>query len=498
MINFNEIKRVCIVGAGTAGWFSALQMRKCLKENVEICVIATPDIPTVGVGEGGVLNFMSSLIRLEIPFLEFMQETGAVHKLGFVYEGWRTGKPDDIYYHMFPHLNKHEKTKGYYPILSVLANHNVPVSNIVDSIKLREENISQQNITDMFVNMKDHNFLSSFHFDTYKVAQYLKKIALNRNIKYIEAKVDQILVNAERGDIEFLEVNNQKIKTDFVIDASGFSRVFIGKRFNSQWVSLSNKLVMNTAIPFHLQHSLKNPELVTRSTAMSSGWVWQIPLQERIGSGYVFNDSFIRPEKAVDEVERWLGHHIDPIKIIKFEAGYYKDIWINNVLAVGLSSGFVEPLEATSIGQMLLQLEVFDQIILNSAGIVSKHLVDFYNQQNQNSWEGIADFIRMHYDTNRADTEFWKSTVNIPMSEKYKELKEIWKYRTPRDYDFIEYQMDLMHHFGTYSWLAIGQALGHIKAEVTVPELMDLTSQQRQKLAQEINNIYQRLGLQPS
>lgn len=497
MINFNSIKQVCVVGAGTAGWFAALKMRKILKKDIYISVVATQEIPTVGVGEGGILNLMSSLLQLEIPLLEFLKETGAVHKLGFVYEGWRTGCANDKYYHMFPYLSKHERINGYYPILSVLTNHNTAVSNIVDSIKLREENTSQDDLTKMFVNVQNHNFLSSFHFDTYKVAQYLKKIALSRGIRYIEGKVEKININEKNGDIESLEVHGKVINSDFIIDASGFSRVFIGQHFSSKWISLANKLVMNTAIPFHLKHPLTNPDLVTRSTAMNSGWLWRIPLQERVGAGYVFNDGFISPEKAIDEVEKKLGHYVEPIRVIKFEAGFFKDIWINNVLAVGLSSGFVEPLEATSIGQMLMQLELLSRVITETEGIVSDHLIDFYNQQNRNAWEGIGDFIRMHYDTTRDDTAFWKSTKDIPMSDKYKELKEIWKYRTPRDYDFADYQMDLMHHFGTYSWLAIGQALGHIKAEVTVNELMNLTAVQRKKLGQDIGEIYQRLGLNP-
>lgn len=497
MLNLKDIKKICIVGAGTAGWFAALQMRHIFKDSIEIEVIATSEIPTVGVGEGGILNLMSTLQRFDIPFLEFMIETDAVHKLGFAYEGWRTGDKNDVYYHMFPYLVKHQISNGYYPNLSILANHNIPISYVVDSIMLRENNISQSKMTEIFINSNNQNFLSSFHFDTYKVAKYLKRKALERNVRYIESKIDHVFLNNETGHIEALGVSDTKIECDFVVDASGFSRLLIGKQFEQDWVSLSDRLVMNTAIPFHLKHPKENPDLVTRSIAMNSGWMWQIPLQERVGAGYVFNDSFVRPEKAVDEVERLLGQPIEPIKIIKFDAGYYKNIWVKNVLAVGLSSGFVEPLEATSIGQMLMQLELFETLVLETQGIVMDKQIQFYNDQNRNAWESIGDFIRMHYDTPRQDTDFWKSTYTLPQSDLYKSLKEIWKYRTPRSYDLIPYQMDTMSHFGIYSWFTIGQALGIIKPEVTVNELLALTSQQRQSLSVYMNETYKRLGVQP-
>ena len=162
---------------------------------------------------------------------------------------------------------------------------------------------------------------------------------------------------------------------------------------------------MNRALPFHLPHKNKI-ELVTRATAMSSGWVWQIPLQERIGAGYVYHDQFITDQEAQLEVENWLGHSINPVKPIAFEAGYFQQVWIKNVVGIGLASGFIEPLEATSIGQMLSQLQLLVSFIRENHGVISQQNIDFYNQQNGQYWEGIRDFIRMHYDTGRSDTPF--------------------------------------------------------------------------------------------
>lgn len=497
MLNLRNIKRICVLGAGTAGWFAALELKRIFDPSVEIMLISAPEIPIVGVGEGGITNFMNALQRLDIPLLDFLQQTGAVHKLGFVYEGWRKGAKDknDQFYHMFPMVDAERLwlNNGYYPLLSAMANHDIPISYIVDSIRLREKNISQNALTKMLINGDNKSFDSSFHFDTYKVGQYLRKIALSRGIVHKEGLVKGIIQDAETGNVTSILVNDEQIAVDFLIDASGFSRVVIGKKFGSQWQSLKAYLPMNTAIPFHLKHQRANPDLVTRATAMSSGWVWQIPLQHRIGAGYVFNSDFLTPDQAVNEVENWLGHSIEPIRTITFEAGYYKKVWQKNVLAVGLASGFVEPLEATSIGQMLMQTLLFAGAVRQSDYIITQQLIDDFNVQNAQSWHGIRDFIRMHYDTGRADTAFWEAALHLPISDKYSELKNIWKYRTPRVIDFIDYQMSGASHFGVYSWFAIGQAVGVISPEATVAELLSLQPEQRQRVARLLADIKKRM-----
>lgn len=494
MINFGSLRKLCIIGGGTAGWFAALHMRRLFNDQVEITVISNPEKPIVGVGEGGILNLIEALQHVQIPLKDFMENTGAVHKLGFAYEGWRTSQKDDLYYHMFPALDDYSLVNGFHPVFSILANHGIPISQIADSIQLREKNISQDELTSILISSHKRNFGSSFHFDAFQVSQYLRTIALGRNIRHIEDNLLGISRNSLSGDIEQLHLTKQTLVCDFVIDASGFSRLLIEKELKTSWHDLSNRLVMNKAIPFHLPHRLKHPDLVTRSTALSAGWVWQIPLQHRIGAGYVFNDQFINPTQAISEVEQWLGHEIVPQNLIDFKAGYFEKIWSHNVLSVGLSSGFVEPLEATSIGQMLLQLRVFDVMVKETQGIINQQHIDFYNRQNTQSWEGIADFIRMHYDTPRADTPFWKFAKVIPMSEKYRELKACWKHRSPRHYDIIDYEMDRLGQFGVYSWFAIAQSLGHVSAEVTANELVALSTEEKHKLIPILSRIKAKLG----
>lgn len=497
MLNLSEAKRFVVLGGGTAGWFAALELRNSLPADTEVLVVSAPDIPVIGVGEGGVLNFMDALHRLRIPFAEFVQATGAVHKLGFAYERWRTGQDDDVYYHMFPSLNpaKYLNQDGFHPVFSALHNHGIPISHLVDSIRLREQNVAQAELTRQFMaGTPGLNFTASFHFDAYQVGAYLRQVALQRGVRHLEGTLDTLQQDAQ-GLVTHLQVNGTRWDCDFVIDATGLSRRLIQQALNTRWQSMADRLVMNRAIPFHLPHPRPNPDLVTRATALSAGWIWQIPLQHRVGAGYVFCDAYLSEDQALQEIRQWHGPAVEPIRTIRFEAGYFTEVWRGNVMAIGLASGFVEPLEATSIGQTLSQLEVFARLMRQQRWVVSRQQVDYFNQQHRQAWEGIGDFIRMHYDTSRQDTPFWRATATLPQSDRYRELKQCWQVRTPRPQDFYGHEMDTNLQFGVYSWFAVGQAMGLIAPEATVPDLLALNAAQRQQLALQLAEVKNRYRL---
>ncbi|ENX34476.1 hypothetical protein F889_01758 [Acinetobacter colistiniresistens] len=495
MLNLRGLNRVAVVGGGTAGWFAALQLRQVFGPSVEVMVISAPEIPIVGVGEGGVLNLLTVLRDLDIDLKDFIDKTGSTLKLGFRYERWRTGKEDDYYYHLFPLPTEDFAWNelGFNPYLSGLFNHGIDVSRYMASYQFSEDRKPFQEVLQILLEGKN-NFGASLHFDTFRVGQYLKKIALSKGIVHIENKIEDFELDPATGYVSAIQCIDQKISCDFVIDASGFSKLLIGKKYQSYWCSFADILPMNRALPFHLPHKNKI-ELVTRATAMSSGWVWQIPLQERIGAGYVYHDQFITDQQAQQEVEQWLGHPINPVKPIAFEAGYFQEVWIKNVVGIGLASGFIEPLEATSIGQMLSQLALLISFIRENHGVISQQNIAFYNQQNAQYWQGIRDFIRMHYDTGRSDTPFWQYMLTVPQSESYQELKKCWLHRTPRDIDFVEHSMGGMSMFSAASWFAVGAGVGVIKPEATSAELYALSPEKKQKLAKYLQEIKQQLAL---
>ncbi len=481
MLNLRRAKRFAVVGGGTAGWFAALFLRKLLGKHIEVCVIESSDIGIVGVGEGGIPNIISCLLKLDIDIKEVMQATQASYKWGFSYEGWRTGQPDDQYFHLFFNFQDpaFEKAHEFYPNLSQMLSSNIPMHYFSKGVDGILNNVSQAEAFEM-MRQPDLGIVSSIHFDSYRIAKFLKSKAIERGIVCRDAVVTEVVQN-EQGNVTQLVTKDDSIDVDFVIDASGLARLIINQ-MNPEWVSFSDSLLMDSAIPFYMPHPFKNPTLYSRAIAMNAGWMWQIPLQERVGAGYVFSSKHITPEQAQKEAEAYLGYAIDVQKVIRFKPGCHKEVWKGNVLALGLSSGFVEPLEATSIGQMLEQLQRFVQILMVSDMVIPQVAIDNFNEANLAAWTGIRDFLRMHYDCSRRDTPFWQDVAQLPLSETYRQLREVWQERTPRPTDFFSYQKHgWSGTFSAESWLFVGAGVGAVPSKAAHNELQCLPPDRQKK-----------------
>ena len=478
MLDLRHIKNVTIIGGGTAGWFAALSLRQFFPQSIQIELIESPAVGIVGVGEGGLINLVTTLNHLDIPTSQFMKETGASLKWGFCYEGWRTGKRDDQFYHLFinpklPPFNA--KYMEFNPLISAVLENNIPLADVVKDSEKIKNRVSLEEAIQTLINQP--SIATSLHFDSQKTADFLGKIAVDRGVKHTQALVQNIELNTE-GFVTAVQTDQAKIPTQLLIDASGFARLVIGKKFKSQWKSFKEYLWLDKAIPFHLEHDGQNPELVSRATAMNAGWMWQIPLVERIGAGYVYSSEFTTEEEAIAEVEAYLGKKIKPQKTLSFEPGHFERVWQKNVMALGLASGFVEPLEATSIGQMLEQLRMMQQVILESGGVISDLSIEQFNQANAESWKGIRDFLRMHYDCPRQDTPFWQKVAKTPYPESYRALKEVFMQRTPRMADINGYALYGWNGiFHVNNWIFVAQALGLISSEKCRQELQSLKSE---------------------
>lgn len=491
MIDFRQAKTITIIGGGTAGWFAALSLRKLFASSIKIQLIESPKVGIVGVGEGGLINLLTMLNHLKIPTSDFMRETGASLKWGFCYEGWRTGEKKDEFYHPFVDVSLdpfRQEYAGVMPCVAGLIAQNIPIAHVVKDFDKIINRATQEEAIDALI---AHSGIStSFHFDSQRVADFLKKIACERGVEYIEAHVQSFKAN-KQGYLTKITTDKQVLDTDFIIDASGFARLVVGKKLKSKWRSFKEYLLLDRAIPFHLSHHGRVPELVTRATAMKAGWMWQIPLIERIGAGYVYSSEFTTEEEAIAEIEQYLGEKIQPHKTLSFEPGHFEEVWKKNVLALGLASGFVEPLEATSIGQMLEQLRMFEQTIIDMGGIVSDLKIKQFNQANSSSWNGIRDFLRMHYDCPRRDTPFWQKVATTPYPEGYGALKEVFMLRTPRRKDVQGYVLhDWNSIFHLANWVLVAQALGLISKDGCTEDIKRLP----QKQIDNINNYFNGLN----
>jgi tryptophan halogenase len=258
----------------------------------------------------------------------------------------------------------------------------------------------------------------AYHFDARLVAKYLKEIAVSRGVEWVDGEVESI-VNENENITELKLKDGDIIDLDFVFDCSGFARLIIEGVHKEKWYSYSDYLMMNKALAFFLPQDNEyqvNDKTYTEMTSMDCGWMFKIPLQHRWGCGYVFNNKYITVEDAKSEVEKYLGHEVTIQKVFDFNPGTYKRSWIGNSVSIGLSYGFIEPLEATSLMTTIMQLKKLIDINFDE-GDVEKYNMWCYQINEQN-----LNFIRYHYLCERDDTQFWKDCTSMPIPSKLKKI----------------------------------------------------------------------------
>lgn len=486
--------KIVIVGGGTAGWVTALNfLQKTI--NTDITVVASEEIEIIGVGESTTAA-MNALINLKNGFIkidetDFLKNTSATFKLGTINTDWYkkgeyftspifeyfenpTGFPSKDYdYYKIYHVAKNIQYKEYRSLL--MLNNKLPLLNIDNNLK------KELNIVHDFVDVR--NDTVGYHLDTYKTGKYLKEqILKTKKVNYINSTV----VSAEKNEngliSHLLTKDGQKIYGDLFIDCSGFFRLLIEKEFDNSFISYENNLLVNRAMPFAIENFdvIKN---YTHVLAKKYGWCWEIPLQSRIGAGYVFNDNFISPDDAQKEIEIDLGFPIIPLKDIKFKAGRLEKVWIKNVLSTGLASGFVEPLEATSIHMTILQINFFiEQFYTDYIDYKNISMQNIYNRAIGGVWDDIRDFLTIHYITKRNDTEFWKiASSKDCWSDRVKENMMIWSQRMPRGIDYKTTVRENFYDLGNTLWYQILHGMhlldsGIAKKELESFNLMDIAN----------------------
>jgi tryptophan halogenase len=362
------MKKVVIIGGGTAGWLTSLVVNRFWK-NVDVTLIESSKIGILGAGEGGTSNFGKMLSLLDINQKEFFERTNSTVKGGLHLYNW-TGQ-NELSKHLFFGEGPNEINKSY-----------------------------------------------AYHFDARLVAKYFKETAVSRGVKWVDGEVVDI-VNKNENITELQLKDGNIIELDFVFDCSGFARLIIDGVHKEKWHSYSDYLMMNKALAFFLPQENQyqvDDKTYTEMTSMDCGWMFQIPLQHRWGCGYVFNDKYITIEEAKNEVERYLGHEITLQKVFDFNPGTHKRSWIGNSISIGLSYGFIEPLEATSLMSTIMQLKKLIDINFDE-GNVEKYNKWCYQINEQN-----LNFIRYHYLCERDDTQFWKDCTSMPIPLKLKKI----------------------------------------------------------------------------
>jgi tryptophan halogenase len=435
-----------IVGGGSAGWISALFVRANFLDS-QITVIQSNDIGILGAGEGTTPHILDFLDEIEVPVSRLVKEAKAVLKSGIKFSNWNGDRK--YYYHPFmdiPDLDhtiiseiKHTK----YPLLDLEI---IASGGSIDDIDFNSV-ACDRNLVRFVPNtdstVKDLDPILHFtrlgrtalHFDANLLANCFEKIGKERNINVIEGKVTDF-TTAENGNIISVNLEQKKIECDFVFDCSGFHRLIIGKLFNTQWKSYKEYLPGKRAMPFFIPNNSQIIPPYTDSTAMKWGWMWKIPVQGRYGCGYVYDSDRISDEEAKKELDSEIGFEVEVPRLINFEPGRYENIYEKNCLAIGLSSGFIEPLEATSIWTSLMMLNAW---IENPSAIThnNQNARDKVNQRHKDMNDNTLGFVYFHYITKRDDTDFWKNfTKDNKVPESLHKLLEESKYTIP-SYDMF-------------------------------------------------------------
>ena len=480
------IKNIVIVGGGTAGWSTAHHFINKTHPSTKITVVATPEIPIIGVGESTTGRF-NDLIKLEpnltgVNERDFLKETESTFKLGIKHSDWHTiGKSfyspigDDYSNNFrFPHLDYDN-----YRIYHVADKKDY--SQTFQS-RLMAENrlhfIDGEEVYKKYMGEDAIGFPVAYHLDTYKVGQYLKRkaIAISK-CKYID---DQVIgfKQDENGFVKYLKTKSGKnIKGDLFIDCTGFARVLIDKIEKNKWVSYKDNLLVDSALNFN--YEIDEDEEIrtyTHAWAQKHGWCWEIPTQTRMGCGYVFSSQHTDFDKAHDEISKKLKHRkIKVQREIKFNTGRLEKFWVKNVLSTGLSSAFIEPLEATSIHATIMQITHFiENYYKRDMPFKCNLLQDQYNSEMTEMWDNIRDFIIFHYITPRKDTKFWKeSSHKDRFSPRLKKLLEMWKHRMPRQIDYINDKNNNFYSIGNVLWYQIAIGMKLFDPKLAKKELKD-------------------------
>jgi|TARA_B110000503_G_C7156625_1_gene417647 tryptophan 7-halogenase len=408
-LDSTKVKKVVIVGGGTAGWMTAASLAKLIGKNLDITLIESDEIGTVGVGEATIPTMMTLHQLLKINEQEFMSEVQATFKLGISFENWKN--VDQAYIHSFGFTGQDCWAAGFQHFWLKGKERGISKEFGDYSVELQAAKANK------FAVLPNNGLNYAYHIDASLYAKFLRRLAERHNTKRVEGKIT-VVNQHDNGDIKSVVLASGKIiQGDLFIDCSGFAGLLIEKTLNTEFEDWSQWLPCDSAIAVQTR-SVRDPIPYTRAIARESGWQWRIPLQSRVGNGLVFCSKYLTDQEATQTLLSNLeGEVLTEPRVIKFRTGQRTQHWNRNCIALGLAGGFVEPLESTSIHLIqrgiirLMQMFPFD-------GVVEPDVQEF-NSQMKDEFYFIRDFIVMHYHlTERTDTEFWRhcKAMKIPDS----------------------------------------------------------------------------------
>ncbi|MEP4051091.1 MAG: tryptophan halogenase family protein [Litorimonas sp.] len=447
------IQSIVIVGGGTSGWIAAASLSKYLGKTVNITLVESDAIGTVGVGEATIPQIRKLNGTLGLDEAEFVRATKGSFKLGIEFNDW--GRLGESYLHTFgdPGLDLAGLKFHHYWLRAKLSGGSE--ASLWDySLHNRAAYAHKFAPLQKVGNTQMGGLSYAYHFDAGLYAKHLRNLAENLGVNRHEGRVVDVILDAETGFIESVKLESGDfIHGDFFIDCSGFRGLLIGDALNVEYEDWSKYLPCNRAVAVACKNT--KPLLpYTKSTAREAGWQWRIPLQHRTGNGHVFCDGFTTPDEATDRlVESLDGDIIGSPKQLSFTTGRRQDFWSKNCVSLGLSSGFLEPLESTSIhfvqSHVSRLLEFFPDKNCGSATRAE------YNRIVGKEFELVRDFLVLHYkQTKRDDSEFWRHCRDMAVPDSLIHKMELFK-----ETGHIYREIDDIFRESSWAQVMIGQGL---------------------------------------
>lgn len=407
--------KVLVVGGGTAGLISALILKKRLE--IQVDVVHSPSIGIIGVGEGSTEHFNEFMNLMGWNFHTIIRECDATFKSGIMFEGW-SEKP---YLHSISGTFTYKA--GQYPFVCAAAIQN-NYETLTSPLPWNNE------IPIDALNKNSEPPYYQYHFNTFKLNEFLIKEAKKININIIEDEINDIILSDD-GSIKCVNGQKDSYEYDFYIDSTGFKRILMNK-LDAKWVSFGKYLKMKAALTFPTEDT-KEYNAWTLAKTMDNGWLFRIPVWGRHGNGYIYDSDYTSADEAKKEIDALYGKDIEIKKEFKFDPGSLEKIWIKNCVAVGLSGVFVEPLEASSIGTTIQQMFLLVHRLVE----YNQKTIDSYNKSMSSIIENIRDFIVLHYITKKQNTQFWKDSSVMELPESLQDKLELWKNKMPIQEDFV-------------------------------------------------------------
>ena len=440
------IKRIIIVGGGSAGWITAgsIAAEHCATNasNISVVLIESPEVNSIGVGEGTWPSMRNTLNKIGINEKEFLQHCDASFKQGSKFINWTTGSNDDFYYHPFMSPDGYGQLDLH---AAWQANHSQ--QSFSDAVNI-QSHVCQAGLAPKQLATPDYAAVTNYgyHLDAKKFAELLQKHCIEKlNVQHIVDHMDGIL-SAENGDISAISTKqNGDINGDLFIDCTGSASLLLGKHFNIPFIDKKHILFNDSALAVQVPYSSEDEAInsTTLSTAQNAGWIWDIGLQSRRGVGYTYSSNHTSDADAEQTLKQYLANSIGAEKAnllqakkIKFTPGHREKFWHKNCVAVGMSSGFLEPLEASA----LAMIELSSTMITEQLPVTRSHMdivANRFNERFEYRWKRVIDFLKLHYIlSKRTDSTYWLDNQKPEsISEELRELMSLWQHQAPSRYD---------------------------------------------------------------